>query len=179
MYLLETDEISDFYSLPNPVYNESLIYGDWNLNSVVSLKVHADVRIQNNGSLFAHLFLCTQTHIVIDPAASNYDPHSVIHKSTLLTRFMPERKVVKKRNLIGGQVEDEDEPQGDPSKSTANDSETSADITKDTAWVSYWFPNMTIALVTENAALPRNLPPAISKRTIGTLLFVYVLTKRY
>ncbi|KAH9900025.1 cleft lip and palate transmembrane 1 [Cubamyces lactineus] len=134
--------------LPSLVWN-NITFGDWNEKRVADFTVNLPPSVQNNGSLWADVFL-VRDGASPDPSDDKFDPKSVHHVRTMLTKYMPKAKIRKEKNLLGGstngqEMDDSDEPQGD-------------------IIVSHWHSNVTLALISDNPLIPlQQVQPAAAR----------------
>ena len=63
--------------------------------------------VQNNGTLWGHFFIGLAGSI-LDPKQPKYDSGKAFHFAYPLTHYLPKKKVVKTRNLLEAQKEDEE-----------------------------------------------------------------------
>lgn len=56
--------------------------------------------VQNNGTLWGHFYIGLEDQ-KLDPAAKGYDPSRACHFIFPLTQYLPKKKVVKTKNLLG------------------------------------------------------------------------------
>ncbi|RKO92493.1 cleft lip and palate transmembrane protein 1-domain-containing protein [Blyttiomyces helicus] len=125
------------------------------------LVIPCSENVQNNGSLYAHIFL-TKEGASHDPLSDTFNRDSTFYLRTSLIRHMRKKKEVKKKALIGGaratedphlpfrclQLEDLEEPEPEPSVVPI---------------VSYWWPNLTINTVASDSPVSAQLPPVFMK----------------
>ncbi|CAG8433031.1 8582_t:CDS:10 [Diversispora eburnea] len=88
-------------------YAPNIKLGSWDDERESELEIETSLNVQNNGSLYAHMYLS------LDKASPNpYDPRyrddMVVYTRKLLTRYHPKQKLVKTKNLILGNDETED-----------------------------------------------------------------------
>ncbi|TBU49004.1 cleft lip and palate transmembrane 1 [Dichomitus squalens] len=117
--------------LPSLVWN-NVTLGDWNEKRVAEFNVSLPETVQNNGSLWADVFL-VRDGASPDPSDAKFDPRAVHHVRTLLTKYLPKIKARKEKNLLSGSADD-----------TTEIEEESETI------VSHWHPTLTLALVSDN-----------------------------
>ncbi|KZV76118.1 cleft lip and palate associated transmembrane protein [Peniophora sp. CONT] len=130
----------------------NISYGNWSDARLVDLEVPIPQSVQHNGSMWADIFL-TMANLSPDPEHPKFDARGMFHMRKLLTRYMPKPKIRKEKKLLGvgkkAEVEDDEE-------------EEEADEEKVIA--SYWYPNMTLALVSDGTAIPyAQLPPPVKE----------------
>ncbi|KAI0921653.1 hypothetical protein AcW1_004436 [Taiwanofungus camphoratus] len=132
--------------LPNFVW-ENITFGNWKETRTVDYIVSLPPSVQNNGSLWADVFL-VPGGVSPDPTSQSFDPRRIHHIRKLLTRYLAKAKVRKEKNLLNGQEDD-----------TNQDEELQTDII-----VSHWHTNLTLALVSDAPVIPYSqLPPPVSK----------------
>ncbi|KAF8471903.1 cleft lip and palate transmembrane protein 1-domain-containing protein [Kalaharituber pfeilii] len=137
---------------PNKVFDEqNFKLGDKNDNRLVSVDVTFPEKVKHNGTLWAHIFVA-QHGAQMDPTAEDYDTAKAYRQVKLLTRYMPKKKVIKTKKLIGGSAEDEAAEEPVP----AEDPHGHPIIT------SYWHSNLTLDVVAETGALTYpTIPPPL------------------
>ncbi|VDC07280.1 unnamed protein product [Peniophora sp. CBMAI 1063] len=129
-------------------YNIS--YGNWSDARLTDLEVPIPQSVQHNASMWADIFL-TMANLSPDPEDPKFDARGVFHRRKLLTRYMPKPKVRKEKKLLGIH-----------SKEEYDQEEQEAEEEKVIA--SYWYPNMTLALVSDGTAIPyAQLPPPVKE----------------
>lgn len=122
------------------VFDERAItWTDWNLKRSVTVEVPLSPAVQNNGSLYAHIFV-GKTGSVLDPTDKKYDPAAAYRVITQLNRYMPKKKVVKTKKLLGGDEEPEVEEEVPDEKGPVI--------------ASYWSKNLTMELVADDKIVP-------------------------
>ncbi|KAI8799504.1 cleft lip and palate transmembrane protein 1-domain-containing protein [Cladochytrium replicatum] len=139
------------------VWEESHMYfGDWKDDRYYDLNVPIGDLAKRNASVYAHIYL-TYGGSSYDPQAPNYHPDSVMQITKPLLRFRPKKREVKLKKLIGDknevlmiQVEEVDVPEPE-------------ETNEPSAWVPYYWPNMTIAIVPTDVKLPVNQPPGVMR----------------
>ncbi|KAI8900570.1 cleft lip and palate transmembrane protein 1-domain-containing protein [Globomyces pollinis-pini] len=128
------------------IYKQSKVkFGDFNDVREATVTIPCTPEIQNNGSLYGHFYL---TRPGKSPSFySKEASESTIYHRKLLTRYMPKKKVIRKKNLIN------DENEG---KDVEEDVEIPNQI------VSYWWPNVTMNIVALDSMINlKSLPPKI------------------
>ncbi|OSC98983.1 cleft lip and palate transmembrane 1 [Trametes coccinea BRFM310] len=121
--------------LPSLVWN-NITFGDWNEKRVADFTVNLPPSVQNNGTLWADVFL-VRDGASPDPSDDKFDPHSVHHVRTPVTKYLPKVKVRKEKNLLSGTAgeQDSEEPEED-------------------VIVTHWHNNLTLALISDNPVIP-------------------------
>ncbi|THH31309.1 hypothetical protein EUX98_g2887 [Antrodiella citrinella] len=130
--------------LPHFVW-ENITFGDWDELRQVDLDIKIPPVVQNNGSLWADVFL-TRDGASPNPHDEKFDPASIHHVRKLLTRYVPKTKVRKVKSLLrnaDGQEEEEteEEPEGDIIQ-------------------SHWHQNLTLALISDASVITTTAIPA-------------------
>ncbi|KAK9728595.1 hypothetical protein K7432_000944 [Basidiobolus ranarum] len=140
VYTSESEEFTLFKDPSALAWKASSIeFGDWEEDRKVSLSLPATSSIQNNGTLYAHVYL---THHLVspDPSDATFNATQCTHMKYPLTIYRKKRVEIKKKRLIGGSKEDDEEvqtntPSGQPI-------------------VSHWYGNLTLALVSAQDHIP-------------------------
>ncbi|KII95289.1 hypothetical protein PLICRDRAFT_128949 [Plicaturopsis crispa FD-325 SS-3] len=132
--------------LPSFVWS-NITYGDWQESRTAEYQVNLPEAVQNNGSLWADVFL-VKDGASPDPTDPSFDPKSVHHVRKLLTQYLPKVKVRKEKNLLGGNTDGQ-----------ADDEE---EVEEKTVIASHWHSNLTLALISDDVAVPYGtLPPPL------------------
>ncbi|KAK0499647.1 cleft lip and palate associated transmembrane protein [Armillaria luteobubalina] len=128
--------------LPHFVW-DNIKFGDYNDHRSVEYIIDFPEVVKNNGSLWADIYLL-RNGATLDPSSSVLDTGNVHYVRKLLTPYFPRAKARKEKNLLSGETAVEDEPE-------------EADVI-----VPHWHSNITLALISDAAALPySSLPPPI------------------
>ncbi|KAF3504729.1 hypothetical protein F2Q69_00039909 [Brassica cretica] len=106
-------------------------------------KTNEQTILQNNGSLYAHVFFA-RSGFPIDPSDPEYQPLNSFGRTHPVATYFPKRKVDKKKSLLGS-PKDSDESKPEAEKVVDKNSEVKEEVTVE--WVSLWKPNVTINLV--------------------------------
>lgn len=158
--------VNEYISLPpfsHPAMSSSLVFSEteWHLDDAqdarsVTVDVPFSERVQNNGSLFAHIFV-SHSGAIADPSDVAYDPRKSFRMIKQLIRYAPKKKVVKTKKLIGGgggeeeEVEEELPPVPEVGPIIA----------------SYWHPNLTLDVVSNGGVLSySSLPPPLRQHVV-------------
>ncbi|RCH80039.1 hypothetical protein CU098_003112, partial [Rhizopus stolonifer] len=134
--------------------------------------------IQHNGTVYAHIFI-TQNEMPIDPNDKTFHPNAVVYYRHVLTKFYPQKAIVKQKNLLkkGEEEEEEEQVQKKEEKQPVEEVEAGSaasivdlgagilgDLTRRGPMVAHWQENVTLALITDKkSVLPKNglQPPVI------------------
>lgn len=163
--------VNEFISLPpftHPAMTSSLVFDEreWRLDDSqdarsVTVDVPFSERVQNNGSLFAHIFV-SRSGAVVDPTDPDYDPSKSFRMIKPLTRYAPKKKVVKTKKLIGGGgvgAEEEEEVAAEEELPPVPDVGPSI--------ASYWHSNLTLDVVNNGGVLSYGgLPPPLRQHVV-------------
>lgn len=137
------------------VFSEkSFLIDDWSEHRSISVDIPLSPRVQNNGTLFAHI-LVGLSGAILDHSDPNYDSSKAYGIVKVLTKYLPKKKVVKTKKLIGG--DDQDAEEGD------------AVVVPDTAGkiVSYFHPNLTLDVVSNAGTIALSgLPPPLRQHVV-------------
>ncbi|KAJ3385036.1 Cleft lip and palate transmembrane protein 1 like protein [Entophlyctis sp. JEL0112] len=157
VYLSQEEEFSSFADVSKLVWKqENIIFGNKKDVRYEEKTLDLSPEVQNNGSLYAHMYLTYKGHSP-NPAAKSHVDDKTLYSRKLLTRFQPKQKVVIKKNLVSGKkTAEEEEKERLVAEAAAKDAQ-------DSRWVSYWWKNLTISLVNDIQPVPANSPPIILK----------------
>ncbi|KAF2550397.1 hypothetical protein F2Q68_00036828 [Brassica cretica] len=111
-YLSEQEKFSDFSNEGALYWHETNIpYAVWTPESIRtrSLKYYPSQTLQNNGSLYAHVFFA-RSGFPIDPSDPEYQPLNSFGRTHPVATYFPKRKANKKKSLLGN-AKDSDESQ--------------------------------------------------------------------
>ncbi|CDO71393.1 hypothetical protein BN946_scf184908.g151 [Trametes cinnabarina] len=132
--------------LPSLVWN-NITFGDWNEKRVADFTVNIPPSVQNNGTLWADVFL-VRDGASPDPSDAKFDPRAVHHVRTPVTKYLPKAKVRKQKNLLSGTGNEQD-----------NEDPEERDVI-----VTHWHNNLTLALISDNPVIPlAQVQPASAK----------------
>ncbi|KAL7270166.1 hypothetical protein RUND412_007135 [Rhizina undulata] len=142
VYLSESPVLPPLLTIQEQrVFNERGIeLGDWDEKRSVSLEIPISDHVKNNGSIFAHIYLAT-SGATMDPRNPEYDARRAYRIVKPLNKYMPKKKVVKTKKLIGGE---------DPEEEVEEKVEEKGSV------ASYWHANLTMDLVTDSGVLGYN-----------------------
>lgn len=140
--------ISEAESQVDSVFNHSavwiernLTYGDWRNGPngdgsyTKAVSVNISERVQNNGSLYIHVYFVKTGHSPDPSDADRYSPLHMVHKSKLLNKYMRRGVSLRKRLLEFSAVE--------------HNSTGGQEIPE---ILSFWHPNLTINIVDDQRA---------------------------
>ncbi|KAJ1344378.1 hypothetical protein BSLG_001113, partial [Batrachochytrium salamandrivorans] len=83
------------------IWKETDIPGDWSGIRHTEIDIPCSQTVQNNGSLYAHIYL-TQTGSSPENPRMYDNPDETLYIRKILTRFMPKKKEVLKKKLVAG-----------------------------------------------------------------------------
>lgn len=171
MYLHESLRIPE---LDTPEMRSALVaqetnfkIGDWNEKREVSLTVPFSEKVQNNGTLYAHVFVA-QHGKQMDPRLPGYEPGTAFNTFKMLTRYYPKKKVVKTKKLIGGASDATEEERAEEERKRNEELESWMDKRTGKPIIqSYWHSNLTLDVVGNNDVLQwPQLPPALREHVV-------------
>lgn len=139
--------------LPSLVWT-NITFGDWSEKRVTEFNVDLPKSVQSNGSLWADVFL-VRDGASPDPTDSKFDPRTVHHVRTLLTKYLPKNKVRREKNLLG-------------SSTTGETTEEVEEVESDDI-VSHWHTNLTLALISDQPPIPLNQVQQATARYIDLI----------
>ncbi|KAF7728107.1 hypothetical protein EC973_006622 [Apophysomyces ossiformis] len=150
----------------------NIVLGDNSFQREHHVEIPTTSTLQNNGSLYAHVFL-TRQNMPINPEDPSFIPDSVVYHRHPLTKYYPKKAIVKQKNLLHqGEQEEEDNviksTKEAPSTEAATDEKDSAFnlglLGKSAPLVAHWHDNVTITIVSDaKNVIPKNAlqPPVI------------------
>ncbi|KAF9904062.1 hypothetical protein EC991_003095 [Linnemannia zychae] len=152
--------ISEDYVFNNFEDKNSLVWrsddfelGDWSDDRVVDLSIKPSKHVQNNGTLYAHIYFAKKD-TPLNPASKDFSLDNRVYTRKMLTRYYKKRKEFKVKKLVGGKQEEEPEPEKPVEEPEVPEGGSSI--------VSYWHQNLTIALLSDRTVIPYTaLPPEL------------------
>ncbi|KAF9114030.1 hypothetical protein BGX27_000298 [Mortierella sp. AM989] len=157
VYISEEHDFKDFNNQNSLVWRSNDIeLGDWDEDRVVDLSIVPSQHVQNNGTLYAHIYFAKRP-AVLDPTSASFSPDNRVYVRKMLTRYYVKKKEFKVKKLIGSKNDDEPEPEPEPEKPVVETTpEPSSSI------VSYWHQNLTLALLSDRTVIPyAAIPPEL------------------
>ncbi|KNC96940.1 uncharacterized protein SPPG_07763 [Spizellomyces punctatus DAOM BR117] len=156
VFLAENEYLSSLEQA-NLIWKESnIVYGDWEERRK-DLQIDAPESVQNNGSLYAHIFLTVSGHSP-DRKDQTFDEESTLYYRKQLTRYMPKKKVKKMKSLVS-KAEDADVQELQEEDDNTNE---------ETTIISYWWPNVTISIINSKDPIPAATPPQLMRNVRTT-----------
>ncbi|KAF9172627.1 hypothetical protein BGX21_008546 [Mortierella sp. AD011] len=155
VYISEDYNFSDFNNRDSLIWRSNdITVGDWSEDRVVDLSIVPSKHVQNNGTLYAHLYFAKHPAI-LDPTSPGFSLDNRVYVRKPLTRYYLKKKEFKVKKLIGGK-NDEPESEPEPEKPVEATPEPSSSI------VSYWHQNLTLALLADRVMIPyAAIPPEL------------------
>lgn len=151
VYTSEEPHFDDFDDKNALIWRQKDIVFDWDANRAENLTLPCPETLQNNGTLYAHVYAVTAGKAL----SQHTDPLAVVYKSGKLNVHRPKPKVHAKKNLISGEFGDDRLKQAD--------NLTAADVAAKTAApqeiVSFWRPVLNLRLLLDASVFPASGPP--------------------
>ncbi|KAI9012160.1 cleft lip and palate transmembrane protein 1-domain-containing protein [Phycomyces nitens] len=171
VYVNESPFFVEYSSQPAWV-SDQIHFGEPFERSEYHMDIPATQFLQNNGTLYAHVFLVREESS-IDPADATFVPDSVVYIRHTLTKYYPKKAVLKQKNLLQKSDEEEEivqeeifeeDKEGGSALGGFGDSFL-GNWTRRAPLVAYWHENITLSLVNDpKSTIPRNgLQPATIK----------------
>ncbi|KAF8427438.1 cleft lip and palate transmembrane protein 1-domain-containing protein [Tirmania nivea] len=149
VYLYESLALPPFWHptvASNKVFDEkNFTLGDMSDKRLASVDVLFPESVKNNGTFWAHIFVA-QSGAVIDPTDENYDTAKAYRTVKLMNRYMPKKKVVKTKKLIGATEEEKTAEEAEPEVPVV-------DELGNPIITSYWHSNLTLEMVENSGAI--------------------------
>ncbi|KAL1917332.1 uncharacterized protein VTP21DRAFT_4988 [Calcarisporiella thermophila] len=166
VYISEAEDFLGSLSEPDALkyHAEGIKLGDWDDKREARVVLETTDKVQNNGTLYAHIFL-TQEKAPHDPRDPAFDENMVVYTKHMLTKYLPKRREIKTKKLLGG----DDTEGGNEKEIVAGEEESSSagltsKLFKKSPVVSHWHPNLTINIVSDRIPIAYNqMPPPILK----------------
>ncbi|KAJ3104293.1 hypothetical protein HDU97_009369 [Phlyctochytrium planicorne] len=156
VYISEEDYFNEFTDVSKLVWKETnLVFGDLADTRTKTITVDMSPEVQNNGTLYAHIYL-TERGRSPNPKAKSFEDRLTLYHRKALTRFHKKKKVVIKKKLVGDSSKKEEE--------VPKEEEDEEEDVKDLPIVSYWWSNMTVTIVPEFNQIPAALPPPVASK---------------
>jgi hypothetical protein len=102
--------------------------------------------LRNQSAIYAQIFVAAN-HTSPDPFSAEFNPDLVYPVTKLLTHLKPRRKIRKEKSLLSSNTDTEDEEE----------------VTDDGLEVPYWYPNLTLNLVSDNQKIQTQMPPVLAE----------------
>ncbi|TPX34032.1 hypothetical protein SmJEL517_g03174 [Synchytrium microbalum] len=164
VYLSESEEHPSFSDEKSLIwFQPNILFGNTSEYRRLDTFYTPSEDVKNNGSLYAHMYL-TPHGASPNPAAKSYDAEHTLEYSQMVTRYKRMKKVSTKKKLVGVVGYQSKDPEPVVSEQSEEHDEEGAEKKKEELpIISYWWPNISIALVMDQNQYPANLPPHIMK----------------
>ncbi|KAF9385406.1 hypothetical protein CPC16_007999 [Podila verticillata] len=126
--------------------NDIEVGKNWQDERVADLSIVPSKHVQNNGTLYAHIYLAKQP-ATLNPSSEGFDPNNRVYVRKPLTRYFTKKREFKVKKLVGGNQEEAEE-----------EKPVEANVPTSTI-VSYWHQNLTINVLNEQAMIPYSAVP--------------------
>ncbi|KAK9368117.1 cleft lip and palate transmembrane protein 1-domain-containing protein [Lipomyces kononenkoae] len=144
LYITDSHIFTDFDSEPI-LEGYGLTYGDSKYRVARDILFPTTEALRNNGSVSAHVYIA-KSGAEFKPTSPDYDPKMAYDTHFRLSHYMPQKKEVKTKHLLGnGEKETEQE--------------IVEEQTGPAAIMSYWHPNITIGIVPSEKISYIQTPP--------------------
>ncbi|CAO3679815.1 unnamed protein product [Umbelopsis ramanniana] len=168
VYTSEDAYFTDYNA--KPIWNaENISWGDYEDQREQMVHIPATKTIQNNGTVYAHIFL-RHHDAPIDPNHRDYIQNRVVYYRHTLTKFYPKKSIIKQKNLLkGGAIEEEEvqEPvHYDETEQQAGMGGLLGNWTRKAPMVAYWYPNVTITVLSDAKTV-------VAKRSVSPQMWKY------
>jgi len=169
VYMSSAETFTDFQNVNDTLIwkHEGIVYDQtsWSVSDTVkcmfggcedtdslqhNISIPVPQVVRDNGTIYAHVYFVKQgyTHY----PSKNYDPKAVIYGKHPLTKHMPKKKEIIKKNLISGEIQDKELV------------EAQKNMTESFQIVNHWKTNLTLALVADQTVYPKGgIPPQFQK----------------
>ena len=129
--------------------------GDWKDRRVVDTRFAVPREVQRNHTLWAHIYVALHGH-ELDPAAPGYDVRTAYHFFRPLNQFLPKKKVVRTKKLLGSSSDE-----------TPDDVVPEAEKHKGAVIASYYHPNVSMNFIPDSGMIlwPK-IHPAVRQHVV-------------
>ncbi|KAK3817984.1 MAG: cleft lip and palate transmembrane protein 1-domain-containing protein [Linnemannia elongata] len=164
VYVSEDYEFNNFEDKNSLVWrSDDIELGDWTEDRVVDLSIKPSKHVQNNGTLYAHIYFAKRD-TPLSPTSKDFSLDNRVYTRKPLTRYFKKKREFKVKKLVGGKQEVEAEPEKPVEEPTVPEGGSTI--------VSYWHQNLTIAVLADRtiipyAALPPELKPMYQLESTG------------
>ncbi|RPA78399.1 cleft lip and palate transmembrane 1 [Ascobolus immersus RN42] len=125
---------------------------------LVSLEVPISQTVKRGGMLFAHV-LVGKHGSVLDPSSARFRTQDSFRLIKPLVKFMPKKKVVKTKHLLGNKDEDKEVEEKVEEEPVLADEKGQV--------APYWYPNVTMQVVQNSGVVNyRQLPPPMRQYVV-------------
>ncbi|KAG0074989.1 hypothetical protein BGZ90_010284 [Linnemannia elongata] len=164
VYVSEDYEFNNFEDKNSLVWrSDDIELGDWTEDRVVDLSIKPSKHVQNNGTLYAHIYFAKKD-TPLSPTSKDFSLDNRVYTRKPLTRYFKKKREFKVKKLVGGKQDVEPEPEKPVEEPTVPEGGSTI--------VSYWHQNLTIAVLADRtvipyAALPPELKPMYQLESTG------------
>jgi Cleft lip and palate transmembrane protein 1 (CLPTM1) len=155
VYVSETYDFFDFDNEDKLVWSENnLVYGQLESNNrYKNVSIPATPRMQQNGSVYAHVYL-TQIGKSPDPSTKNFRRLATVYKRHMINTYRPKPKVHARKNLLSGEYADDRIEEDDTHEDIIAKQAAPQEI------VSFWRPKFALRLLHDFTSFPYGQLPA-------------------
>ncbi|KAI8067324.1 cleft lip and palate transmembrane protein 1-domain-containing protein [Thamnidium elegans] len=183
VFVSEDEHFTDYQRQPDWTTTD-IYYGEDFEPREHRIEIPATKSIQHNGTVYAHIFV-SQAGKPLDPTKQGFVPDATVYARHALTKFYPQKTIVKQKKLLGKSEKHEEEEEEEEKKveqienipvQQQQEDNTAGSIvglgaglignlTRRAPLVAYWHPNVTLSLVSNSKApLPKNgLQPPVMR----------------
>ncbi|KAF9581550.1 hypothetical protein BGW38_001392 [Lunasporangiospora selenospora] len=152
VYLSEQPDFTSFSDAGSLVWRANdIVVGNWNDERAVDLNIVPSKHVQNNGTLYAHIYFAKQP-VILDPSQEGYSADNRVYSRKMLTRYFVKKRELKVKKLVRSSQEEEQ-----PEK------EVEEEVPAPTSSiVSYWHQNLTLTVLSDRTVVPyQAMPPEL------------------
>lgn len=112
---------------------KNFVLGDWKESRIVDTSFLVPKEVQNNGTLWAHVYVALHGH-PLDPTANGYSEATAYHFLRPLNQMLAKKKVAKTKKLLGA----------------SNDADTEQETPRGRIIASHYHPNFTMSFIPDS-----------------------------
>ncbi|KAI8335347.1 cleft lip and palate transmembrane protein 1-domain-containing protein [Chlamydoabsidia padenii] len=166
IFTSENEYFTNYQDIPTWQTRDIVYGGNGNDRREHHVDIPVTKTLQQNGTLYAHIFLTTHDS-PIDPKHPSFVANNVVYIRHVLTKFYPKKSIIKQKKLLGKDEQDEDEEQVEEQETPAQDDKQQqgesslggfgmgllTNLTRQAPLVAYWHENVTISIINDGKSL--------------------------
>ncbi|KAK9317139.1 cleft lip and palate transmembrane protein 1-domain-containing protein [Lipomyces starkeyi] len=142
LYITDSRFFTNFDTEP-VLEGYDVTYGDSKYRVAKDILFPTTEALRNNGSISAHLYIA-QSGAEFNPSSPDYDPKKAYDIHFRISHYLPQKKEVKTKHLLGSDEKIEEVPEEPAGHAPI---------------LSYWHPNITIGMVPSDKLNYIQMPP--------------------
>lgn len=136
---------------------KDITMGNWSEHRVAHLDIPISPAVQNNGSLFAHIYLAKKG-VPLDEKSESYKQDTIAYIKKPLIHYLQRPRIIQRKHLLSGDNKDNDEMVEEEKEERKEKSDDASQMInkedEEETIISYWWGNLTVNVLTEAGAIP-------------------------